>query len=531
MRVAKLLTAVLIAVIPLVGICAQELAEEEIRGVANGDIEFQNYEGPHEKVETVEEIRSIGESLSSRLTEERREAGYFRKYRIRSIPPREDSELYGADIFSIGEDAAVDHIDNIRRILSGYIQRKFGYGRDESETIAVFLTYYNAVHRRDMEYIEQTYHSGVVEAIDPAQAGIATRYSEWPGNTQMLIPLRTVGEREALSTDTVGEEEVVEEMRQQEEDRGVEERKEMVEIRDEELEKEQEETEKAKEELEEQERVVEEKEQEVAEAEEELEEAREEQGEESPEAQQAEQRLEEAEEELAEEQERQEQQREEIEEQETEQQERREDIQEERERIAEDQQEIIEEEDAAGAETEGVEAETGAEEPAEDEGESPETVPFIVYQEGDELFGRLVEIEKENGRIRRRAEINTVRSKGMVRSQNGVVVVAGIDDPPRAVRLVEIELESLEVGGQSSENIYAGSSIRSRNGGIYAVTENEGSWHVGRFNRDLSLAARSDAEVAPQTMFLFENGSLYVQGIDGEVVLLDPGTLQRTADN
>jgi hypothetical protein len=75
--------------------------------------------------------------------------------------------------------------------------------------------------------------------------------------------------------------------------------------------------------------------------------------------------------------------------------------------------------------------------------------------------------------------------------------------------------------------VYAGSNLRSRNGSIYAVTKQEESWHVGRFNGDLSLAARSDAEVAPQTMFLFEDGSLYVQGSDGEVVLLDPGTLQR----
>ena len=532
MRVAKLLSAVLIAFIPLAGICAQELAEEEIRGVARGDIEFQNYEGPHAKIETAEEIRSIGESLSAALTEETREAGYFTKYRIRSIAPREDSELYGADVFSLGEDAAVDHIDNIRRILSGYIQRKFGYDREESETIAVFLTYYNAVHRGDMEYIEQTYHSGVVEVIDPERAGIATRYSEWPGKTQMLIPLRRVGDREALSTDTVGEEEVVEEMRQQEEDRGVDERKEMVEIRDEELDEEQEATDEAGEELEEQEQVVEEKEQEVAEAEEELEEAREEQGEESREAQEAEERLQDAEQELAEEQERQEQQREDIEEQEREQEERREAIQEERERIADDQQELIEEQ-AAGEDTAEAEAETGTEEvsgQAESATEVPETTPFIIYQKGDEVFGRLVEIEKRNGRIRRRAQLNTVRSKDMVRSQNGVVVVAGTDDPPRAVRLVELDTESLEVSGQSAEDIYAGSSLSERNGSIYAVTKHEESWYVGRFRSGLSLAARSDAEVAPQTMFLFEEGTLYVQARDGDVVLLDPGTLQRLAE-
>ncbi|MFO7850039.1 MAG: P83/100 family protein [Spirochaetia bacterium] len=504
----------------------QELAEEEIRGVTSGDISFSNYEGPYEKIESAEEIRSIGENLSSEIkaseeteTSEEQRAGYFDKYSIIRIDPLEGVEKYGADIFRINQGARVDHIENVRRMISGYVQNVFDYTREEADTIAVFLTFYNAVHRGDMDYFEDTYHEGVTEAVDPEKAGIATRYSEWPGNTELLIPLRTVGEDTALSNDTVGEEDVIDKIREEEEDRGVEDRKEMVEIRERELEEEEEETEKAREEVEQREQELEEKEEEAAEAERELESTQEEEAEEEEEAE-AEESPETADEEIDREREEIEEEKEEIEKEEEEQEERRESIQEERERIAEDQQEVIEEE-------EEEEEEDSEEEEQEETEEAPQTVPFILFEERDGVFGRLVEVDRNTGKIHRSADINTIRSKNMVDGQDGLILVAGKDDPPRAVRLVEIDSESLEIERQSEEDIYPGSALVKREGNIYALTKDEDRWYIGRFSEDLELAARSTEEVAPQTMLLFEEGYLFVQKGAGEIILLDPGTLKR----
>ncbi|MFP4180404.1 MAG: P83/100 family protein, partial [Spirochaetaceae bacterium] len=308
-----LFVLLLFAFAALPGGFAQELAEEEIRGVTGGDISFTNYEGPYDKIETDEEIRSIGRILSSRIdAAEEQRAAFFDKYSIVRIAPRVDAEGYGADIFRINREARVDHIDNVRRMISGYVQNVFGYSRDEADVIAVFLTFYNAVHRGDMEYFEENYHEGVTDQIDPEKAGIATRYTDWPGNTELLIPLRTVGEETALSTDTVGEDEIIERIREDEEDRGVEERKEMVEIRERELEEEEEETERAREELEEREREIEERDEETEGTQEEEEEEQEEEAEREGEQEEVEE------------------ERERIEEEEEEQQERRESIQEER---------------------------------------------------------------------------------------------------------------------------------------------------------------------------------------------------------
>ncbi len=517
MRVSNLFAVIILLVSPCFAAFGQELAEEEIRGVARGDVSFFNYEGPHEKIESAEAIRSIGSSLSTAADSSGTDrAEYHAKYRILRIEPVEDGELYGADIFSILEGAAVDHIDNVRRILSGYVQRSFGYSKSEADTIAVFITFYNAIHRGDMEYISQIYGQNVINALEPEKVGIATRYDQWPGQTQMLIPLRLLGAKAALSTDTVGEEEVVEEMRDQEEDRGVEDRKGMVEIRDRELEEEERETEEKQQELEEKEEDVRQKEAELAEAEKRVEEVTAEEGEESPEAREAEEDLEEAEKELEETQQETEELREEVEREESSQAERREAIQEEREKIAEDQRDLIEEEESGARGTEERAASA-----------SPETLPFLIFSEDGEVLGRLVEILKDDGSIRRRGNINTIRSRGLIRGRRGIVVVAGEDDPPRAIRLVEIDVESLEIVGQSDRNIYRNSVVEERDGSIYAITGEEGKWYVGRFGADLQLAARSEEEVAPQTMLLFENGSLYTQSGRGDVIVMDPKTLQR----
>ena len=67
---------------------AIEIAEEELERISDREIEFINYEGPHAKIETIEQIKSIGAALSTRsaaaeaLESERRYAG---KYRILHI--------------------------------------------------------------------------------------------------------------------------------------------------------------------------------------------------------------------------------------------------------------------------------------------------------------------------------------------------------------------------------------------------------------------------------------------------------------
>ena len=94
--------------------------------------------------------------------------------------------------------------------------------------------------------------------------------------------------------------------------------------------------------------------------------------------------------------------------------------------------------------------------------------------------------------------------------------------------MVEVDTDSLEILGKSDIDIYKNSALALRSGDIYAVGKRGEQWKVARFSVDgLTLSARSQTDVAPQTMFHFENGNLFVQGTDGDVIRLDPASLRQ----
>src|SRR6056297_679081 len=236
MKRTHFLLALLLAVPCLLG--AVDIVEEELESVSDAQIEFINYEGPHDKIETIDQIKNIGASLSIQPTETEAvegQTGYAQKYRILHIVAPPEAEGYNADLFIIEENAQVDHIDNVRRILSGYLEASYNMSAQRAAALALFTTYYNAVYRGNMEFFTENYSSPVIDALDPQKAGISRRYSEWPGSTQIVIPLTQLAGQDMPSAESLSTDEVVEDVRTQE-DKGVEERKEIVEMREEELE-------------------------------------------------------------------------------------------------------------------------------------------------------------------------------------------------------------------------------------------------------------------------------------------------------
>jgi len=230
---------------------AQDLAETELQSIDIGTVEFVNYEGPHERIDTLAQILGIGRSLAAGLEDGGEGFLFDGKYRIRRIfDPH--AELLSADLFILEPDARVDHVRNLRRILAAYLSEAFNYSFSDAETLAEFATYYNAVYRGDMEYIGQKYQEQVIGALDPDKAGLATVYSQWPGKTQMLLPLRVMplsGGIGAVDTDALTEDEVIEKL-QEDEDKGIPERKEMTELKERELEADEARIDSAREEIE-----------------------------------------------------------------------------------------------------------------------------------------------------------------------------------------------------------------------------------------------------------------------------------------
>jgi hypothetical protein len=228
MKKAILLLAALF-LIPLNLSAQVQLMEQVLK--AQKVVRFTNYNGEVTKPDRVEDIIGIGRILADSRSNE--SASVKDKYYVRRIAVS-NRDLYSADIVGIAKDARVNHIKNVRRILAGYLADSFRRPLKEALTIATFVTYYNSAIRQDPKLLA-AYAPAVVAAVDPAKAGIALNYRDWPGRTEMLIPI----EISPFFGSNISSSELYDQatkQMQQQADMGVPERQEMLASRQSELE-------------------------------------------------------------------------------------------------------------------------------------------------------------------------------------------------------------------------------------------------------------------------------------------------------
>ena len=211
---------------------AIEVDQNELRQAENTPIEFINYTGPHAEIDTLRAIAEIGESLAGAA--QRGRAGDLNRYAvIHAVDPSVKTGL-DADIMIIGSGARVDHINNVRVIIAAYLRKAYGYSEKDARTIAHFVTIYNAVYRGDRNMFKSKYKAVVVKNLTADKAGLALRYDEWPGKTQIVIPLsdqKYSGTLSAIDTKSISDKNVVNKMREQD-DKDIATRKDMIDLKE-----------------------------------------------------------------------------------------------------------------------------------------------------------------------------------------------------------------------------------------------------------------------------------------------------------
>ena len=142
---------------------ALEVDESEIQSVKQETVEFENYGGPHAVIETVEAITGIGRNLGQKLAEknimEAARINEGEKYWLLHAVDDEKSEFLNADILIFSESAGVDHIDNVRRIIKGFLISAYNYNEDDAVALSLFITVYNAVYRGQLKKFNEKYKS------------------------------------------------------------------------------------------------------------------------------------------------------------------------------------------------------------------------------------------------------------------------------------------------------------------------------------------------------------------------------------
>jgi hypothetical protein len=213
----------------------------EIESASSSGIVFVSYEGPSSRIDSLAEIKGIGSGLGRSLgaaiaasAQSPARSGDDRRYLlIRAIDPSVKEGL-DADIIVLGPDSQVDHIRNLRWIVASYLVSAWGYSEKDASTLATFVTIYNAVHRGDLKYFASKYKPVVQKELSAENAGLALKYTEWPGKTRIVVPLSrgaNSGSLGAIDTGAVSDQAVKESLKAQP-DKGVADRQALVDVKE-----------------------------------------------------------------------------------------------------------------------------------------------------------------------------------------------------------------------------------------------------------------------------------------------------------
>jgi hypothetical protein len=177
------------------------LNETEI--ALSNQIVFKNFTGATKQYYPEKQIVSFGERMAREMFLFGR-GGNENDYAFWRVLPEVGSngQLMGADVLTLGPASEINHIRNIKRLLSGYLSASKTYDAKRADALITFILVYNAVKRNDREYFSNRYTSLLLKKIPEGKLGIDTSYENWSGKTSIVIPL--LGGAAGLSAGELG---------------------------------------------------------------------------------------------------------------------------------------------------------------------------------------------------------------------------------------------------------------------------------------------------------------------------------------
>lgn len=490
---------------------ALEVDEPEIRSVANEPIEFINYTGPHKVIDSIEAIKGIGSELGKNIIPNTPSSfGSKEKYYvIHAVDPNESGKL-DADIIFIGKSSSVDHIKNLRRIISAYLSTAYGYSESDADTLAVFITVYNAVYRGNYDIFKSKYKDVVTKNLSTTNCGLSVNYKDWPGQSEIIIPLFDVndGGLSTVDTSVISDSNVVDSM-QEESDKNVDDRKNMVDIKEREAEDASEKAQEAQKKATEEQNKLNESKVEAQEAQNKANEAKKE-AEKNPTtenkkvAEEAQKVADEKQEEVKEQEKKTEEAKEEAAEKQQIADKKINEAQNERNEIAKDQQEVQQRE----AEEARMPSEYG-----------------IILSDQEELLSRLVKFNTETGEIIKKSPVSEIRNRTIYENNEEFIAVAGVTGGNATIKLVTIDSVNMEITSESNETIAADSVLVKDGNYYYCVIEDGEKWVIGQYDSNLILLQKSQISVLTSTPITITKSGVVVTDSKGRLRLLSSENL------
>lgn len=521
----KITCLLLISLLSISSIFSLEVDKNELNTTGNEIIEFINYTGPHKVIDSAQAIKEIGSDLGKDISLSVSSTnGSNEKYYVVHSVTSESKDQLDADIIYIGSSATVDHVDNLRRIISGYLQSAYNYSEKDANTLAVFITVYNAVYRGKLDTFKSKYTEDVVKNLSSENCGLSTNYKDWPGKSEIVIPLFDVknGGLSTVDTSVIADSKVVDSM-QEDEDRNIDSRKDMVDLKEREADESSEKAQEAQKEAVQEQKVLNETKKEAEEAKKEAEEAKKEAEEakkvakENPNDKKAQETAKEAEKKAEEATAKAEEKQQQVEEQ----QKKTDDAKE----AAKEAQEI--------ADKKQNEAQTERKEIAQDQQEIQQekiaeakanTEYGIIIVDEENLLSRLVKFNSDNGEIIRKSPVAVIRNRTIfeVGSEGSeqFISVAGDNAGNGTIKLVLMDQDNMEITRESNETLSEDSVLVKDGDDYYCVIDDNGKWVVAKYNAELSLRYKSSIAVKSSTPITITKSGVVVTDSIGQLMLL-----------
>ena len=431
---------------------AVDVNKDELQSAQDAAVQFENYAGPHARIDTAAAIVGIGSALGREVAadiENPQSVQPGAKYSIYHVVGGVEESGLDADILFLNETAGVDHITNLRRIITGYLMAAYGYSREDAETISVFVTVYNAVYRGQLSNFAGKYKSAVLTYLTEEAVGLSTNWEDWAGKTQIVIPLGEISEGTAsVETSEISDDKVVEALRA-EDDKAVETREKLTDIKQKESASASEKAKTAQ--------------KEAAQAKKDGDKATAAASAKESEKQQkiADKKGEEA--------------------------------KTEREQIAKDRAEVKKEEAAKASASQNQKYITS----------------LFVADEKNRLYS-LITVNPENGEVVKKSPLRQIREKTIFPVQNVTVqkddgtsatfpelfvVVCGVNDKKSAIKLCLVDSENLEIQKQSEATLSENSPLVQNGDSFFVIVNEGGKNYLASFDKNLNLKRKSDVAI------------------------------------
>ncbi len=539
----KISVAMAAAFFAATSIFAIGVDEDEIRSV-NQTIVFENYTGPHATVDTLDQIKQIGRGLGNGIAsnlDSQRTTGNTAKYYVIHAIDNSTAEKLDADILVLGANASVDHIRNLRHIIAGYLSAAYNYSENDAETIATFVTVYNAVYRQNMDAFRSKYKEIVTNNLNASRAGLSTRYSEWPGNSQIVIPISDVsGGLSTVDTSVISDREVINSM-QEDDDKNIDARKEMVDIKEREAEN-------ANEKAQESQKAATEEQRKANEAQKQADQAQKQADQKKEDAQKAQQKADDAQKKADEnpddkqaQKEAQQAQKEadQAKKAEDDAQKKADDAQkkaDDAQKKADDAKQTASEQQAvadkkqseAQEERRTIAQDQEAVEKAEEAATNAPSVYGLSLASANSMDSAIVKVNTKDGTILQRSEVDVIKNRTMFPVGGGFLAVAGANSGNGAVKLVFIDEKSLEITKESEETL-SDNSVLVQDGSNYLVIVKERiACFAAKYDSNLKLLKKSPVPVSPNSPIVKTSAGYMVTDVAGQPLVLDTTELKIT---